>query len=81
MSGVDVELELAQHLVDPGLALGGRGVAGEAELGGVLERLLDGQLLVQDVVLRDQTDALAQLGELLVEVAVVVEDSPWSAGR
>ncbi|CAM5647710.1 hypothetical protein SGRIM119S_07092 [Streptomyces griseorubiginosus] len=48
--------------------------AGKRKLGRVLQGLLDGQLLVQDVVLRDQTDALAQLGELLVEVAVVVED-------
>ncbi|GAA4940434.1 hypothetical protein GCM10023238_02630 [Streptomyces heliomycini] len=71
---MDVQLELAQHLVDAGLALGRRGVGGEAELGRVLEGLLDGQLLVQDVVLRDQTDALTQLGELLVEVPVVVED-------
>ena len=29
---------------------------------------------MQDVVLRDQTDALTQLGELLVQVPVVVED-------
>lgn len=71
---VDVELQLAEDLVDPGLPLGLRGVRGEAELGRVLEGLLDGQLLVQDVVLRDQTDALPQLGELLVEVPVVVED-------
>ncbi|MEY9489522.1 hypothetical protein RKD26_005316 [Streptomyces calvus] len=71
---MDVELELAQHLVDPGVALGGRGVGGEAQLGRVLQGLLDGQFLVQDVVLRDQTDALTQLGELLVEVPVVVED-------
>ena len=71
---VDVQLELAQHLVDALLALVLGGVGGEAQLGRVLQRLLDGQLLVQDVVLRDQTDALAQLGELLVQVPVVVED-------
>ncbi len=71
---VDVELELAQHLVDAGLALGARGVGGEAQLGRVLQGPLDGQLLVQDVVLRHESDALAQLGELLVEVPVVVED-------
>ncbi|SCF76177.1 hypothetical protein GA0115255_105493, partial [Streptomyces sp. Ncost-T6T-2b] len=71
---VDVELELGEDLGDPGLALGLGGVRGEAELGRVLEGLGDGQFLVQDVVLRDQTDALAQLGELLVQVSVVVED-------
>ena len=36
---VDVELELAQHLVDAGVALGLGGVAGEAQLGRVLEGL------------------------------------------
>ena len=52
----------------------GRGVGGEAQLGGVLQRAADGQLGVQDVVLRDQADAVPQLGVVLVQVAVVVED-------
>ena len=48
--------------------------AGKRSLAAYRSALRDGQFLVQDVVLRDQADALAQLGELLVEVPVVVED-------
>lgn len=67
-------LSSRSFLVDAGGALGLGGVAREAELGRVLEGGADAQLLVQDVVLRDQADALAELRELLVQVAVVVED-------
>ena len=61
-------------LVDPGLPLGLRGVLREAQLGGVGEGAAHGQLGVQDVVLRYEADALAQLGVVAVQVAAVVQD-------
>lgn len=61
-------------LGDPGLPLGLRRGLREAGFGGVPEGLPYGQLRVEDVVLRDQADALAQLREVPVEVAAVVED-------
>ncbi|GHI27984.1 hypothetical protein Shyd_93550 [Streptomyces hydrogenans] len=67
------EPQFADHLLHARVALGGRRVPGEAQLGRVREGAPDGQLEVQDVVLRDEPDALAQLGVVPVEVATVVE--------
>ena len=69
-----LQAELGDHLVDAFGALAVLGVAGEAQLGGVGQRAADGELGVQDVVLRDQADALPQLGVVLVQVAAVVAD-------
>ncbi len=74
LPGALLQAQLADHLVDPFPALGLGGVLREAQLGGVGEGAADGQLGVQDVVLRDQADALAQLGVVAVEVAAVVQD-------
>lgn len=72
--GALLEAQLADHLVDPGPALRLRGVLREAQLCGVREGFAHGQLRVQDVVLRDEADALAQFGVVTVEVAAVVQD-------
>lgn len=74
LGGALFEAQFADHLVHSRLPLGLRGVLREAEFGGVGEGPADGQLGVQDVVLRDQADALAQFGVVAVEVAAVVED-------
>jgi hypothetical protein len=68
------QAQLLYDLVDPGPALGLRGVLREAQLGGVGEGPPHGQLGVQDVVLRYESDALAQLGVVAVQVAAVVQD-------
>ena len=78
--GALFQAEFADHLVDPGPALGLRGVLREAQLGGVAEGPAHGQLGVQDVVLRHQADALAQLGVVAVEVAAVVEHGALVGG-
>ncbi len=74
------EAEFVDHLGDAGGAFGGRGVIGEAQFGGVGEGLPDGQLGVQDVVLRNQSDALAQFGVVAVQVAAVVADGSAVGG-
>lgn len=72
--GALFEAEFTDHLVDPGLAFGLGGVLREAQFGGVGEGAPDGELGVQDVVLRDEADTAAQLGVVAVEVAPVVQD-------
>lgn len=67
--------QLTYHFGDPGPAFGRVGVVREAEFGGVPEGAVHGQLGVQDVVLRDEPDAMAQLGVVVVEVSAVVEDA------
>ncbi|CAM5571155.1 hypothetical protein SANTM175S_08830 [Streptomyces antimycoticus] len=62
--GALFQAEFADDLGDPRLPLRLRGVLREAEFGGVTEGVAHGQLGVQDVVLRDEADALAQLGEV-----------------
>ena len=69
------EAQLADHLVDAAGALVGADVVGEAQLGGVPERAADGELRMQDVVLRDEPDALAELVVVGVEVAARVLDA------
>ena len=71
--GVLGQAELAHHLIDPAVPLGGLGVGGKAELGRVLQRPARGQLGVQDALLRDQADAVAELVVVRIQVAVVVE--------
>jgi hypothetical protein len=78
--GALFQAQFTDHLVDPGPPLGFGGVLREAQLGGVGEGFADGQLGVQDVVLRDEADALAQLGVVPVEVAAVVEDGAVVGG-
>ena len=68
------EPELAHHLVDALQALLARYVRRKPELGRVLERARDRQLAVENVVLRDDTDALAQLLVVRIEIAAAVED-------
>ena len=55
------ELELAEHVLDARVPLLGGHVGRETELGGVVQRLLDRELGVDDVVLRDEADPLAEL--------------------
>ncbi|MGX1501804.1 UNVERIFIED_CONTAM: hypothetical protein RKD43_000429 [Streptomyces graminofaciens] len=74
LAGPLLEPELSDHLRHPGLPLRPFGVLGEAQLRGVGEGAADGQLGVQDVVLRHESDAPAQLGVVAVEVAPVVQD-------
>lgn len=74
LPGALLKAQLADHLVDPLPPLGLRRVLGEAELGGVREGSARGQPGVQDVVLRDQADALAQLRVVVVVIAALVQD-------
>ncbi|MDH6456241.1 hypothetical protein M2155_008740 [Streptomyces sp. SAI-119] len=80
LPGALLQTEFADDLVDAFAALGLRGVLREAQFGGVGQGAADGQLGVQDVVLRDQADALAQFGVVAVEVAAVVEDGAVVGG-
>ena len=68
------QAQFPDDLVDPGPALVLGGVLREAQLGGIGEGASYGQLGVQDVVLRYEADALAQLGVVAVQVAAVVQD-------
>jgi hypothetical protein len=74
------QAQLGQHLVHPCGPLGHLGVSREAQLGGVLQRAPGGQLGVQDVLLRHQADAIAELAVVLVEVPVVVPDGAGVGG-
>ena len=67
------QAELAHHLIDPDVPLGGLGVGGEAELAGVLQRAAGGQLGVQHALLRDQADPVPELVVVLVQVTVVIQ--------
>ena len=78
--GLAGEPELADHLVDPALPVGGGHVGGEAQPRGVGERGPHGELRVQDVVLRHEADALAQLVVLGVEIAARVLDDALVGG-
>lgn len=80
LGGALVEAEFADHLVHPPPAFGLRGVLREAQFGGVHEGAPDGELGVEDVVLRHEPDAAAQFGVVAVEVAAVVEDGPPVGG-
>ena len=78
--GLTGQPELADHLVDPALPVGGGHVGGEAQPRGVGERGPHGELRVQDVVLRHEADALAQLVVLGVEIAARVLDDALVGG-
>ena len=69
------EAEVGENLVDPGPAFLLVRI-GEAELGPEGERLVDGQLVVEDVVLGDVADAVPQGAEVGVEIAAVEADRP-----
>jgi hypothetical protein len=69
------QTELGDHLVDTAGALVGPGVVGEAQLGGVAERPPDGELQMEDVVLRHEPDALAELVVVGVEISARVLDA------
>lgn len=74
--GVGDEFELADDLVDPGAARGRVEIGGEPQLRGVVEGLAHRELRVDDVVLRHESDAVAQFGEVVVEVAAVERHLP-----
>ncbi len=80
LRGALFEAEFTDDLVDPGPAFGLGGVLGEAEFGRVRQGAVHGELGVQDVVLRDEADALAQFGVVAVKVAAVVEDGAAVGG-
>ena len=69
-----LDLERGEHLADAPVDLLVGEVGGEAEFGRRKERLVDGEVGVDDVFLRDVTDALAEGVEVVVEVESVDED-------
>ena len=66
--------EQLDDLGDSFLALLSRHVAREAQRGGEAQCPADSQLAVQYVVLRHQTDPIAQLGVVLIQVLRVVKE-------
>ncbi len=54
------QVELLEHLGDDPGAVGLAGVGRQPQLGGVAQRLVDGQLAMHDVVLGDHADSAAQ---------------------
>ena len=66
------EIERVEDLRDPLAAFLARYVVGEPQRGGETQRPPDGELAVQDVVLRHEADAVAQFGVVGVQVAPVV---------
>ena len=69
-----VRLEFLEHLGDDLGAIGFAGVGRQPQLGGVAQRLVDRQLAVHDVVLRDHPDPAAQRRVLGVDVVAFEGD-------
>lgn len=67
------QVEILEDLGDPVPALLLGHVLGEAELGGVVHRLLDGERLVDDIVLGDHADLVAHDRVVVVDVDPVEE--------
>ena len=74
-----VEPELVDHRVDPGLDLGVGGVAGEPEPGRVPQRLPDGEVGMEDVVLWHIPDPSAEQIVVVVEIEPA-DDEPAGGG-
>ena len=74
------ERKLVDDLIHPALTFRPGGVTGKPQLGSVTERPLRLELVVQDVVLRDQADPVPQLRVVGVQVAVVVQDGALGRG-
>jgi hypothetical protein len=78
--GLPDEPQLADHLVDAAVPVGRRHVGGEPQPRRVGQRPSHGELGVEDVVLRHQADALAQLVVVGVEIAPRVLDDALVGG-
>ena len=65
------QIEIVQYFVDARIALFLGGVGRHAQLGGIVERLVDGQLHMDDVALGHKTDVVADGIEVLVDVEFV----------
>ena len=74
-----VEPELVDHRADPGLDLGVGGVAGEPEPGRVPQRLPDGEVGMEDVVLWHIPDPSAEQIVVVVEIEPA-DDEPAGGG-
>jgi hypothetical protein len=74
------ELQLIDNLLHPVMPFLGRGIAGKSQLGRIIKGAPRGQLVVDDVFLGYQADAVAQLGVVRVKVAVVVQDGAFVRG-
>ena len=72
--GLVGDAQFGQHLVDPLRPGGGGDIRGEPEPAGVLEGPSKLQLLVEDVLLGHEADAVAQLGVVGDEVTAAVQD-------
>ena len=75
------DAELIEQLRDLSARSALADVTGKAQLGGVVQRLADRQLPVQDVLLGYEAEAQAQLVVVLVEITPVVEDVARMAGE
>ncbi len=73
------QLQLVEHPLDHLPAIVGRGVGRQSQFGGVIERLLDGELAVHDVVLGHHPDSRAHRGVLGVHVVPVEGDHTGAA--
>ncbi len=74
------EGEFRQHLVHAAVAFGLARVPREPQFRGITKRAAGRQLRVEDVFLRDKPDPVPQLGVVLVQVAVVVQDAAAVGG-
>ena len=70
-AGLIAQAEDGQHLIHPRTPLRGRRVFRQTKLGGVTERALDRQFLVQDVLLGDEAEGGSKGVEIPVEVPAV----------
>ena len=78
--GVLGQLEFLEHLRDDLGAVGFAGVGRQPQFGGVAQRLVDRQLAVHHVVLRDHADPAAQRRVLGVDVVALEGDRAGAWG-
>ena len=76
-----LDLQLGENALNFGVDLFVAGVGRQAEPGGVVERLVDGELREDDVVLRDISDVSAEGVVVLVEVGSVEEALSFAGDR
>ena len=69
------------HFLDPLVDLGFAEIGGQAQPGGVVERLADGQVAVDDVVLGHVAHLRPELGIMGVQILAVETTRRPAAGR
>ena len=75
------QVQVIQHFHDALVALCLGGIGRHAQAGGVIQRLVDRQLHVDDIALGDIADIIADGVEVFVDVDAVDKHLPWVAGR